>query len=78
MALTEVIMYRVVCDRCGASAQDDMEYYGYAWLDPAQAIEEATNDDWLITPDGGHYCRECVIYDDGTDEYVPNPEPVKP
>ena len=52
MALVTVTMYRIVCDRCGACAQDDSDFY--AWADDAQALDDASDADWLITDDGKH------------------------
>jgi hypothetical protein len=58
MAITEVTMYRIVCDgdNCDASAQ---EGDFYAWSDPGQALGEAEGADWL-TLDDKHYCDGCV------------------
>ena len=72
MSLEQVPMYRVICDRCGTSAQEDGDYY--AWADAEQA--EADADDWLLN-DGGHWCPGCVIAGDDGDP-VPNPAPVTP
>jgi len=74
MSIAEVIMFRVICDRCGVSAQED-EFY--AWADKDQAISEAESGDWLIRDDG-HWCLRCTIYDGDTDEYLPDPAPLQP
>lgn len=56
--IEHVTMYRVICDECGASAQDG-EYY--AWLESGQAWDDADNADWVGGAAGPrHYCRECV------------------
>jgi hypothetical protein len=79
--ITEVTMYRVVCDKdgCGESAQDDGEYY--AFLDAGQAIDEAVSADWyVVTEEDGTQtilcddhrpkcgctgCEACKTYPDG-------------
>jgi hypothetical protein len=70
VTVQEVTMYRVVCNRCGYSAQDGSDYY--AWIEPGQAVDDADGDDWLIRDDG-HWCRDCVVFDDGLDAYIPKP-----
>ena len=39
MSFQEVTMYRIACDGCGKSAQDDGDFY--AWADKSQAETEA-------------------------------------
>jgi len=71
VSLEQVPMWRVVCDRCGESAQQD-EFY--AWADHGSAIDEATGHDWLVN-DKGEWCPDCTI--EGPDgEDIPNPEPL--
>lgn len=56
--IKEVTMFRVICDDCGASAQEG-DYY--AWADTEGALEEASGADWIM-PRGGvgpHICRPC-------------------
>ena len=69
MAIAEVTMYRVICDRCGASAQDG-DFY--AWATKDSAIDEATGSDWLVNDDG-HWCGDCTTWDEDADEEVPKP-----
>ncbi len=72
MSARQVPMYRIICDRCGVSAQ---EGDFYAWADEDQARCEAEESDWL-TNEQGDWCNRCVIYDEAKDDYIPNPEPV--
>jgi len=62
--ITEVTMYRVVCDGpdCTASAQDYGDFY--AWLDDDAAEQEARDGDWLVTEDGKHLCPKHQPDDD--------------
>lgn len=63
-----VTMYRVKCDGCGKSAQDDSEYF--AWAEEDQAWFEANESEWKLI-DGKHFCPECWMWDEDTDEAVP-------
>ena len=72
MALVTVTMYRIVCDRCGACAQDDSDFY--AWADDARALDDASDADWLITDDGKHYCADCIEWNESEDELIPKTE----
>jgi hypothetical protein len=74
MAIREVTMYRIVCDRCGTSAQDDGEFY--AWADKDSPIAEAEDSDWLLT-DAGDYCHRCWTWDDEGENKIPDPRPVE-
>lgn len=73
MAITQITMYRIVCDRCGKSAQDGTDYY--AWQDKDAAVLDAENDGWLLRDDGD-WCNDCTVYDEKRDEYVPDPAAV--
>ena len=55
MSIEAVEMYRVVCDRCGVSADEGTDYC--CWTD-AEGAEASMNDDWLST-EGKHYCGDC-------------------
>jgi hypothetical protein len=68
MAIIEVTMYRLVCDRCGKSAQDASDYY--AWADKDSAVNDAECDDWLLRDDGD-WCQDCTVDDEERDERVP-------
>jgi hypothetical protein len=72
VSVEQVTMYRVICDRCGETAQQD-DYY--AWADFSQALDEARDAEWLITDDGD-WCHDCVIPAETDEGYAPNPEPV--
>ncbi len=66
-----VTMYRVRCDRCGVSAQEDSEYY--AWADEDQAREDAANADWREIA-GKDYCAGCWEWNEDTDEPEVKPQ----
>ena len=63
-------MYQVICNGCGASAQEG-DYF--AWAEPDQAEHEATESEWVATDDGRHWCTGCTVQGDGG-EMVPTPE----
>jgi hypothetical protein len=72
MALEQVPMWRVICDRCGANAQEDGEFA--AWGNHGSAYDEATSHDWLVI-EQGDWCPDCTLKDaDG--ELIPNPHPL--
>jgi len=73
MAIIEVTMYRLVCDRCGKSAQDGTDWY--AWSDEDGAVNDAEDNGWLMRDDG-HWCNHCTRYDEERDEYVPDRQEV--
>jgi hypothetical protein len=59
VSIREVTMYRVECDwpDCGASAQDDSEYF--AWSDKDDAVQYAVDADWRVSRHGVcHYCPD--------------------
>lgn len=68
MTIREVTMYKVICDGCGADAEDGSDYY--AWADAWQAQDIATDSEW-IARGGKHWCGNCIVYDEERDEYVP-------
>lgn len=71
MSIKTVPMYRVVCDGCGTSAQDEGDYF--AWADADQAESEAESSEWLVGDNGRHWCTGCIVCgDDG--EMAPTPE----
>lgn len=51
MSLVEVTMYRVECDECDASPQDDSDYF--AWASPEQPLEEAVECDYYVVNRAG-------------------------
>ena len=73
MSVQQVPMYRLSCDRCATSAQEG-DYY--AWADENEAREEASESGWLMN-ERGDWCNDCTVYNESTDEYVPNPEPLQ-
>ena len=73
MACEEVTMYRLVCDRCEVSAQEDGDCY--AWADKDSAKAEAEDAGWLFTDDG-EFCPDCTTWDEEQDERVPKRDPV--
>ncbi len=73
MSYEEVPMYRLVCDRCGLSAQEGGDYY--AWADKDSAKAEAEDANWLFTGDG-EFCEDCTTWDEKRDDRVPKREPV--
>jgi hypothetical protein len=73
MSFEEVTMYRLLCDRCGVSAQEDSDYY--AWADKDSAKRGAEETQWLFTEDGA-FCDDCTTWDEERDERVPKREPV--
>lgn len=70
MSITTVTMFRVICNGCGRSAQDDGEFW--AWADADQAVHEATSSEWVDRGDGTHWCTRCTVCDE--DGMVPTPE----
>ena len=72
MSVNEVTMYRVICDRCGESAQEG-DYW--AWESVESAISEASASDWLVNDDG-HWCPDCTIWTDENDCEIPAPGPL--
>jgi rubredoxin len=67
--ISEVTMYRAVCDRCGHEP-DGTDFY--AWADADSAVEAADGEGWEMIDDR-HYCPECYIYDENGD-----PQPLGP
>ena len=66
--IKQVIMYSVVCDRCGKPFVD--EFNGIvAWLDEGTAKEQAMENEWFEIVDK-HYCQGCYDFDEKLDEYV--------
>ena len=64
-----VIMYSVICDRCGKAFID--EFNGIvAWVDEGTAKEQAMESEWVEIGDK-HYCPDCYEFDDELDEYIP-------
>ena len=67
MAIEEVTMYRVLCDRCGQPDDDDD---CYAWVELDQALFVARELEWLVRDDG-LWCPRCTTWDEEADEEVP-------
>jgi len=57
MSIQQVPMFRVLCDRCGISAQEHSDYY--AWAEVEGAEIEADSSDWVIEGDN-HLCPDCT------------------
>jgi hypothetical protein len=70
VSIIQETFYAVKCDRCGETHQnyDDTQF----WSEPGTAIEQAYDSEW-IEKDGKHYCPNCFVIDEVTDE-----ETVKP
>lgn len=58
-------LYTVECDRCKKVYSND-EYC--AWIDADYALAKALSDAWIEIEDK-HYCLDCYIYNEETDEY---------
>lgn len=69
--IKEVTMFTVICDRCGTDSCEDAEYVAWATLD--QAVDVASESDWLIDSDGKHYCENCHRWDEEMDVEAPLP-----
>lgn len=59
--IKEIIVYTVICDRCGKDSCDNTGYSG--WNDKVYALDQAY-DGWFIEIDGKDYCEDCHYYDD--------------
>lgn len=57
MAIKEVTMYTLLCDRCGADALEGHEFS--AFTDPGHVLDIATDNGW-VEYEGKHYCDNCV------------------
>jgi len=53
-------MFTVICDNCKISSGADQEIN--CWSDDDDAVTDAMESEWV--QDGGHYCPDCVSYDD--------------
>ena len=58
MSIQPVTMYRVVCDDCGALADEGSDFC--AWTDESSAEEVALAVDYTKTATGGHRCSDCT------------------
>jgi hypothetical protein len=67
MSIKSAPYYWVVCDGCGANAQEDDDYA--AWCDDGQAESAAADREFTRTEDGRHWCEKCTTW--GEDERVP-------
>jgi hypothetical protein len=58
MSVKSAPYYWLICDEpgCGAKSTEGQDYS--AWEDESQAVESADCSDWLILPDGKHYCDQ--------------------
>jgi hypothetical protein len=50
--------YWLVCDKCAVRSTESGEHS--AWMDEAQAIDDAEESDWLIEADL-HLCEDCSL-----------------
>lgn len=64
--IKEKTYYDIICDRCGKSLADESET---CYLDTESAEMAAKDSEWM-TIDGKHYCADCYVLDQNTDEYV--------
>lgn len=72
MTVETVPMYRVLCNACGKSDEND-DYY--AWADDETALLFASEAGWLLNDDG-QWCKDCTTWDEESDERVPvSPQP---
>lgn len=74
MSIITNVFYAVKCDRCGELHEnfDDSSFY----FDKNSALEDIENDEW-IEQDNKHYCPNCYIVDEETDDIqVKSPYPV--
>ena len=68
MIITEVF-YAVKCDRCG-KVYDGADYGYYNDMD--SSLEYAKEDDW-VEIGGKHYCPNCYVIDEDTEEVKKRP-----
>jgi hypothetical protein len=68
MIITEVF-YAVKCDRCG-KVYDGADYGYYNDMD--SSLEFAKEDDW-VEIGGKHYCPNCYVIDEDTEEVKKRP-----
>ena len=68
MIIAEVF-YGVECDRCG-KVYDGADYGYYDDMD--SALEYAKEDEWLEIG-GKHYCPDCYVVDEDTEEVKKKP-----
>lgn len=68
MTIREVTMYKVICNGCGADADEGTDYC--AWATKDQAESKAEEGDWLVRDDGD-WCEDCTVWDEALDERVP-------
>lgn len=59
------IFYAVKCDRCGTINQETDNAF---WCDESTAENQANDDEWLCNVPGEHYCPNCFITNEDTDE----------
>jgi phage FluMu protein Com len=75
MIITE-IFYGIRCNRCGELLEDGECSF---WSDEGSAIENATESSWVEIK-GKHYCPDCHIMNEETDEIIvfeEYPQPLK-
>jgi hypothetical protein len=66
MSYKHIDMWTVICDGCGASADDDTEYS--AWAEKEHAQMSADDAWWLTVPGNKHHCEICRIDIEGEDD----------
>lgn len=64
----EVIMYTIICDRCGRNACDGTDWS--CW-DSDWAVRESACEGWLHTDDGKDFCYDCVQWNEDESELIP-------
>ena len=64
--IKEVIVYTVICDKCGKANAENSGHCG--WTDKSYALDEALDYEWEMI-DNKHYCPDCYEYDEDADEY---------
>ncbi len=66
MSIFQETCYGLICDRCEQVFEHPFTGYSL-WTNQSAPIEESTDRDW-IEHEGKHYCPECYIIDEETDE----------
>lgn len=71
MSIEKIEAYTIKCDRCGANYErDDMFPVFPSVIEAKNEIGEQPYRNWEEI-DGKHYCPDCFIYDEETEEVKP-------
>lgn len=68
--IKEVITYDIICDNCGKSLTDNLEWM---FVDLESAMMVAIESDWHI--EKKHYCPDCFSFGDDDELVILNNQP---